>query len=45
MGFHLYVEYKTETHRHIQQYGGYQRDGGGDSKGLRGLNLWWWKMI
>ena len=27
--FHSYVEYKTGTHRHRQQYGGYQREGAG----------------
>ena len=25
--FHSYAGYKTETHRHIQQYGGYWREG------------------
>ena len=28
--------YKTETHRHRQQYGGYQREGGGVVKGKGG---------
>ena len=26
--FHSHVGWKTETHRHRQQYGGYQREGG-----------------
>ena len=39
--FHSYVGYKTESnkqnkqtkiHRHRQQYGGYQREGGGEVK-------------
>ena len=32
ISFHSYVEYKTETHRHRQQYGPYQREGSGGSK-------------
>ena len=26
IGFHSYVGYRSETHRHRQQYGGYQRE-------------------
>ena len=29
MSFHWYVGCKTETHRHREQYGAYQREGGG----------------
>ena len=27
---HSYAEYKTETHRHRQQYGDYEREGGSE---------------
>ena len=33
---HSYVGYKTETHRHRQQCGGYQRKGVGGVKGKGG---------
>ena len=42
MLFHSYVEYKTETCRHGQQYGSYQREGAGESlaEGKEGPNIW-----
>ena len=43
--FHSYVGYKTETHRHRHQFGGYQREGGRSMEGYRGTNIWGWKMV
>ena len=47
---HSYVGYKTETHRHRQQCGGYQRKGVGGVKGkggqiygcVRWFDFGWW---